>query len=92
MFDIDPIETKGILRENWIIEVQDYVISCHWILGGSVLLVGDVSGGIYALDGNTGNILWQKKKVHDGNLLAMSINSMGDLFATSGQDGSISIY
>ena len=53
-------------------------------------MVGDVSGGIYALDGNT-ETSYGRKKVHDGNLL-FDINSMGDLFATSGQDGSISIY
>ena len=89
MSSINLIESKGVLRNNWDAEVEDYVIGCEWADEGNILLVGNVAGGVSALEGETGNILWHKSKTHDGNLLAISVNPNGKLFATSGQDGCI---
>ena len=91
MSGINLIESKGVLRNNWNTEVEDYVIGCEWADEGNILLVGNVAGGVSALEGETGNILWHKSKTHDGNLLAISVNPNGKLFATSGQDGCILI-
>ena len=91
MSSINLIESKGVLRNNWNAEVEDYVIGCEWADEGNILLVGNVAGGVSALEGETGNILWHKSKTHDGNLLAISVNPNGKLFATSGQDGCILI-
>ena len=91
MSSVNLIESKGVLRNNWNIEVDDYVIACEWAKDGNILLVGDVAGGVNALDGKTGKTLWQKSSIHEGNLLAMRVSPNGKLFATSGQDGCILI-
>ena len=91
MSSVSLIESKGVLRNNWNIEVDDYVIACEWAEDGNILLVGDVAGGVNALDGKTGKTLWQKSSIHEGNLLAMRVSPNGKLFATSGQDGCILI-
>lgn len=91
MSSVSLIESKGVLRNNWNIEVDDYVIACEWAEDGNILLVGDVAGGVNALDGKTGKTLWQKSSLHEGNLLAMRVSPNGKLFATSGQDGCILI-
>ena len=57
MSSVNLIESKGVLRNNWNIEVDDYVIACEWAEDGNILLVGDVAGGVNALDGKTGKTL-----------------------------------
>ena len=49
---------KGILRRGWTSSVDDYAISGGWSLGGEVLMVADASGGIFAFDGKSGDVLW----------------------------------
>ena len=81
-----------MLHESWTAQVEDYAIVCGWTLRGNALLVGDVTGGVYAFEGKLGTILWQRKEVHQGGLLAMSIHPEGDVFATGGQDGRVLIF
>ena len=48
---------KGILRRDWSASVDDYAISGGWSLGGEVLMVADASGGIFAFDDKSGEVL-----------------------------------
>ena len=64
---------KGILRRGWTASVDDYAISGGWSLGGEVLMVADASGGIFAFEGKSGDVLWSQQKVHEGSGLATSI-------------------
>jgi len=89
---VEGFTPKGMLHEGWSAQVEDYAIVCGWTLGGKALLVGDVAGGLYLFEGKSGSPLWQKKEVHKGGLLALSIHPDGDIFATSGQDGRVLIW
>ena len=82
---------KGILRDGWTADIDDYVIVCEWALGGNSLLAGDVTGGISAFDSISGHTLWKRERNHDG-LLAIDVHPNGELFASAGQDGRILIY
>jgi len=92
MPDIESFSPRGMFHEGWTAEVNDYAIVCGWAIKGKLFIVGDVSGGIFAFEGDTGKIIWEKEKTHSGGLLAMSIHPEGEIFATSGQDGNIQIY
>ena len=48
----------SILRDNWTANVDDYPISCSWANKINTLIVSDVSGGIFAFDGESGNVNW----------------------------------
>ena len=74
---------KGILRRGWTSSVDDYAISGGWSLGGEVLMVADASGGIFAFEGKSGDVLWSQQKVHEGSGLATSIHPSGTKFATA---------
>ena len=89
---IEPFTPKGMLHEGWTAEVNDYAIVCGWALDGNAFLVGDAAGGLYAFEGKSGNSLWQRKSVHEGGLLALSIHPEGHIFATAGQDGQVMIW
>ena len=39
MSSVNLIESKGVLRNNWNIEVDDYVIACEWAEDGNILPV-----------------------------------------------------
>ena len=92
MPNIEPFDPKGMFHEGWTSEVNDYAIVCGWALNGKLFIVGDVSGGIFAFEGDTGKIIWKKENAHSCGLLAMSIHPEGEIFATSGQDGNVQIY
>jgi len=81
-----------MLREAWNAQVDDYAIVCGWMLSGSAFLVGDAVGGLYSFRSKLGTSLWQKKNVHEGGLLDMSIHPNGDVFATAGQDGKMMLW
>ncbi|MEC7540413.1 MAG: PQQ-binding-like beta-propeller repeat protein, partial [SAR324 cluster bacterium] len=83
---------KGILRRGWTSSVDDYAISGGWSLGGEVLMVADASGGIFAFDGKSGEVLWSQKEIHDGSGLATSIHPSGTKFATAGKDGKVLVW
>ena len=53
---------KGILRRGWTASVEDYAISGGWSLGGEALMVADASGGIFAFEGKSGDVLWSQQK------------------------------
>ena len=74
---------KGILRRGWTASVDDYAISGGWSLGGEALIVADASGGIFAFDGKSGDVLWSQKEVHEGSGLATSIHPSGNKLATA---------
>lgn len=81
-----------MLHKGWTAQADDYAIVCGWTKQGETLLVGDAAGGLYAFDGKSGKTRWQRKQVHDGGLLAMSIHPEGSTFATAGQDGRVLIW
>ena len=83
---------RGMLHEGWSTEVADYVIVCGWALNGEAFVVGDAAGGLYSFEGKSGNRLWQRKDIHEGGLLALSIQPEGHVFATAGQDGQVLIW
>tara|TARA_Y100001968_G_scaffold139835_1_gene127961 strand:- start:696 stop:1775 length:1080 start_codon:yes stop_codon:yes gene_type:complete len=86
------LQGQGMLHEGWSNEVDDYAIVCGWALSGEAFVVGDAAGGIYAFEGKSGSTLWQRKEVHEGGLLSMSIHPDGNVFATGGQDGRVLIW
>ena len=92
MPDIESFPPQGMLHKGWTAQVNDYVIACGWALNGKIFLSADTSGGLFAFDGIEGNILWQNQNIHSGGLLAMSINSTGDIIATAGQDGQVRLW
>jgi len=92
MPDIESFSPRGMFHEGWTAEVNDYAIVCGWATKGKLFIVGDVAGGIFAFEGDTGKIIWKKENTHSAGLLAMSIHPEGEIFATSGQDGNIQIY
>ena len=83
---------KGILRRGWTASVDDYAISGGWSLGGEALMVADASGGIFAFDGKSGDVLWSQQKVHEGSGLATSIHPSGTKFATASKDGKVLVW
>ncbi len=89
---IEAFGPKGMLHEGWSAEVDDYAIVCGWALNGEAFVVGDAAGGLYAFEGKSGNHLWQRKDIHEGGLLALSIQPEGYIFATAGQDGQVLIW
>ena len=91
MPDIEPFSPRGMFHEGWSAEVDDYAIVCGWALKGKLFIVGDVVGGLYGFEGDTGKLIWKKDEAHSGGLLAMSIHPNGEIFATSGQDGIVRI-
>ncbi len=91
MPDIEPFSPRGMFHEGWTAEVNDYAIACGWALKGKQFIVGDVAGGLFAFEGDTGKIIWKKENTHSGGLLAMAIHPEGEIFATSGQDGNVQI-
>ena len=92
MPNLKAFSPTGMLHESCIAQVEDYAIVCGWALRGKVLLVGDVTGGVYSFEGKSGALLWHRQEVHQGGLLAMSIHPEGDIFATAGQDGRVLIF
>ena len=74
MPDIEPFSPRGMFHEGWTAEVSDYAIACGWALKGKQFIVGDVEGGIFAFEGDTGKIIWKKENTHSAGLLAMSIH------------------
>ena len=82
-------EPKGILRRGWYSKVEDYAIVGGWARKGKVLLVGDAIGGLYAFEGTSGHLLWEKHRLHDKGLLTMAIHPDGETFVTGGQDGNL---
>ena len=92
MSNIEPFLPRGMLHEGWSAEVDDYAIVCGWAMGGKIFVVGDVAGGLYAFESLKGNTIWKNENVHKGGLLAMSINSNGDIFSTAGQDGCVRFW
>tara|TARA_B100000945_G_scaffold116449_1_gene92527 strand:+ start:13 stop:378 length:366 start_codon:yes stop_codon:yes gene_type:complete len=88
---LEAFSPKGMLHEGWSAQVDDYAIACGWSLQGKAFLVGDVAGGLYSFEGNSGELIWQTKEIHKGGLLAISIHPDGNTFATAGQDGRVLI-
>ena len=92
MSDLKAFAPQGMLHEGWTAQVDDYALDCGWTDAGRHLLVADVAGGLSLFSGDSGELIWQKKELHQGGLLALAIHPNGDRFATSGQDGSVQIW
>jgi len=82
----------GVLGQGWSAEVGDYAIAGGWTLCGQALAVGDTEGGIYAFEGDTGEVAWSQRGVHEGGVLSMAIHPSGNKFVTAGQDGRVLIW
>ena len=54
MPDIESFSPRGMFHEGWTAEVNDYAIACGWALKGKQFIVGDVAGGLFAFEGDTG--------------------------------------
>ena len=83
---------KGLLRTGWSSVVEDYVITGGWSSDGSILMVGDATGGLYAFEGTSGKPLWEKHRLHNKGLLSMAVHPEKDLLITGGQDGQIVVW
>ena len=92
MSGLNAFAPQGMLHEGWTAQVDDYALACGWTDKGNSLLVGDVAGGLSLFAGDSGELVWQRKEMHAGGLLALAIHPKGDRFATSGQDGSVLIW
>jgi WD40 repeat protein len=92
MPDMNAFAPQGMLHEGWSAQADDYAINCGWGEDGKTLLVGDAAGGLYAFKSDSGDLIWDRKEVHRGGLLALEIHPDGDRFATSGQDGIVIIW
>jgi len=64
MPDIESFSPRGMFHEGWTAEVYDYAIVCGWAIKGKLFIVGDVAGGIFAFEGDTGKIIWKKEKIN----------------------------
>jgi WD40 repeat protein len=82
----------GVLRPGWTAEVDDYAIAGGWTQDGTVLVVGDTAGSVYAFEGKSGAGAWSQKETHDGGLLAMSVHPSNRTLATAGQDGKVLVW
>ena len=80
------------MREGWTATVGDYAIDGGWACSGSLLVVGDAAGGVYAFEGTSGDTRWAEPDVHDGGMLALDIQPGGERVAPAGQDGRVLIW
>ena len=85
-------ESKGVLRTGWSSVIEDYAITGGWTSKGKVLLVGDATGGLYAFEGTSGRLLWEKHRLHKKGLLSMAIHPHENVLVTGGQDGQILVW
>ena len=92
MSDLSVGNPTGVLRRGWSAAVGDYAIAGGWSQNGEVLMVGDAEGGVYALDGKSGEIAWERPGAHEGGMLAMAVHPSRTAFATAGQDGRVLIW
>ena len=92
MSGVNQDKPKGIFRPGWSASVGDYAIACDWVSQGSLLVVGDAAGGVYAFEGTSGTNRWKHSEVHDGGVLALAVHPDGSKFVTSGQDGRVLIW
>ena len=65
MPDIEPFSPRGMFHEGWSAEVEDYAIVCGWALEGKLSIVGDVVGGLYGFEGDTGCLLYTSPSPRD---------------------------
>ena len=89
---LDDGGPMGVFGRGWSAMVGDYAIAGGWTRRGEALVVGDTGGGIYAFDGESGAIAWERPDVHDGGVLSLAVHPSGDSFATAGQDGRALIW
>lgn len=92
MSDLDRPQPTGILRVGWSTTVADYAIAGDWALGGDILVVCDAAGGVYGLEGKSGNLIWSRPEAHEGGVLAMAVRPDGATVATTGQDGRMMLW
>ncbi|MBO6563832.1 MAG: PQQ-binding-like beta-propeller repeat protein [Pseudomonadales bacterium] len=91
MPDLKSLGPQGVLRDGWTATADEFAFECGWAMNAKALLVGDVAGGVYAFEGTSGNVRWTLNGLHEGGMLAMSIHPEGKVFATSGQDGRLTL-
>lgn len=90
--EITEDDPKGILRKGWSSVIEDYAIVGGWSSKGKILVVGDATGGLYAFEGTSGRLIWEKHRLHNKGLLSIAIHPTGDTLVTGGQDGSILVW
>ena len=73
MPDIESFSPRGMFHKGWTAEVNDYAIVCGWATKGKLFIVGDVAGGIFAFEGDTGKIIWKKENTHSSSSLSLPL-------------------
>ena len=91
MSSLNQEEPKGLLRRGWSSIVEDYAIVGEWSSDGKILIVGDATGGLYAFEGTSGRLLWEKHRLHNQGLLSMVVYPDGQRLVTGGQDGFLTV-
>lgn len=91
MSNLNQQEPKGLLRTGWSSIVEDYVLVGSWSSDGKILIVGDATGGLYAFEGTSGRLLWEKHGLHNRGILSLVVYPNGQRLVTGGQDGCLSV-
>ncbi len=86
------VKPEKILKSGWSYFVDDYAISGGWSFNGKALIVCDAAGGVYVFNGQSGEMIWSQKEVHQGGILSTAVHPLINRFATGGQDGRIVIW
>ena len=63
-------QSLGSLRTGWSAILDDCALSGGWTSEGNEFAVVDAAGGMSVFDGKRGDLIWEKKNVHDGGALA----------------------
>ena len=80
-----------VLRQRWLANIGDHVISLAWSTDGSVLAAGSISGPITLFDTTTGGVK-QTLKGHGFGTAAIAWQPGGKLLASAGQDGKVRLW
>jgi WD40 repeat protein len=82
---------SGRLRPGERIELGDYPVDAAWSGDGRLLVVGGGEGAVLLLASAAGSSPRSIGR-HEGGVLAVTWQSAGGLFASSGQDGVVSLW
>lgn len=92
MPDTAIIRSTGSISEQWSATTAEYPIACNWTHDGNFLIAADSSGDIKGHESVSGESVWTISASHNEGLLAISIHPKKLRFASSGQNGCVSIW
>ena len=61
MPDLNTFAPQGMLHQGWSAQANDYALSCGWGHKGKTLIIGDVAGGLYAFNADSGELRWLER-------------------------------